>query len=425
MAVEDFSSKTYDGDENWHISRGGTRSGPFRFAELVEAIDVKHLQATDYVWQQKWDNWRQAGSVPFLANLFESIIDGQITPKKSHPSKTELVQHLDLQLRENITVSWFSQYKQQILQTANTLLIAITLFCLIIQSTLIFDNSKHGVIYIACEFIALAIICAWVTKKKIRLKLLDLHLCVIFIVSAVLLGIMNIQRIAIGFDVWQAKQLLSHAQSSEHLRKAALDHPSNRFLAFLLATEDATEDSAKAITELRNRIERKEITLTTLRSASSRDQLVSDARALHTASSNAEAAMSLYSEISNSELNRIEEAKRKIYPSDTLFVAQNVLTAATKRHQLLNVRIEKAFTTIAQFYASKADVADLLIRNWDGVSAAHGRAGFADRETSEKYSKLAAAVRAIQASLQDVDRENSKLLADRTSMWRVKVGRPL
>ncbi len=301
----------------------------------------------------------------------------------------------------------------------------IAILLLIIYSTLIFGNSKHGVMYIACEFITLATICAWATKKKMRPKLLDFHFCAIVITAAVLLGIMNVQRIAAGFDVWQAKQLLSRAQSSGHLKGAALHHPSNKFLALLLAVENATEDSAKAILELRNRIERKEITLTTLRSASSRDQLVADARALHSASSDAEAAMSLYSEISISELSKIEKAKNDLYPSDRLFVAQNVLSAVTNRQQLLNARMARVFKAIAQFYAVKADVAELLIRNWDVVSAAHGRAGFADRETSEKYSKLATAARAAQANLQDIDRENSKLLADRSGVWRVKVGRPL
>jgi hypothetical protein len=86
--------------------------------------------------------------------------------------------------------------------------------------------------------------------------------------------------------------------------------------------------------------------------------------------------------------------------------------------------MEKTFEILAQFYAIKADVAELLIRNWDAVSAVRGRAGFADRETSEKYSRLAVAVHAAQASLQDADRENSRLLTSRADVWQVRVGRP-
>jgi GYF domain 2 len=63
------SGPEFSDDESWHISRGNSRAGPFRFSDLVEAVDLQLIEVTDFVWHHRWADWRQVKSVPSLASL--------------------------------------------------------------------------------------------------------------------------------------------------------------------------------------------------------------------------------------------------------------------------------------------------------------------------------------------------------------------
>jgi hypothetical protein len=69
MSIEGNPAENYDDEENWHISRGKNRSGPFRLSDLVAGVDQQLIKATDFVWRHKWADWRQVKSVPGLASL--------------------------------------------------------------------------------------------------------------------------------------------------------------------------------------------------------------------------------------------------------------------------------------------------------------------------------------------------------------------
>lgn len=145
---------------------------------------------------------------------------------------------------------------------------------------------------------------------------------------------------------------------------------------------------------------------------------------MRTAAAGAELATTRYFAILELERANVDQAGRKIYPTDPLFVVSNLMATLAKRQESLRDRMAKTFVAIGVFYSAKADVAEFLVRNWDAAPTMKERLTFADKATSEKYNKLAAAARAAETTMLDLERGNAKLIEDRKTLWNVKIGRP-
>jgi hypothetical protein len=427
MSSEGYPAEYFDEEESWHISRGNSRSGPFRFTDLVEAIDLQLLRPTDFVWHNKWADWRQVKSVPCLEPFIGQRDCGDL-PSTSPPApRYDLIQHISIKPREGDkqkSRSLLFSLSKEAICAINTVLVGFTVCCLAVLSTFVFGHSMHGTFYLGMEFVTLVAIVVWNTRSSIKFGVGTLHIYAISAVAAVLLVIMNVFRLPMGFDVWRAQQLLGQTRSSTQINRLAHDHANNKFLEFIQAVDDVIQKSSAAAVELKTEMEPKGITLTTMRAASRRDQLVEDARAMRAAAASAELAMTRYLRVLEIERASLDEAGRKIYPNDPLFLVSNLMKVIEKREERLKERMGKTFEAIETFYSTKAEVAEFLLRNWDAGPAPKERSTFTDRATSEKYEKLAAAVRAAQTVVLDLERENAKLVEDRKALWNIKVGRP-
>ena len=428
MSTEGYPAEFYDEEGTWHISRDKNRSGPFRFSELVEAVDLQLLKATDFVWHQKWDNWRQVKSVPCLASL-AGLSDceelGPITPAIKIPV---LVEKVDIKPRQTPpSKSWFRLFwrVKTAINFANLLLIGFTIFSIFALSTLLFGNSHRGILYIVIEFMTLVLICVSITRKSIKTGCRTFRVCLPLAAAAFLLLVMNFDRLPTAFDVWQAKRLLVHARTPDQIRAVAVEHPSNKFLELVLATNDAVRDSFTATTQLVKELEPQGITLDTMRMVPTRDQLMENARDLRAAAARAELAMNRYLAILailESERSNVDQAGQKIYPKDPLHVLPDFMAALKRQHDILRERMSKTFMAIKMFYSLKSEVADFLVRNWDAGRSPKERSTFADQAASDKFHKLAAMVRAAQASMLELERDNLKFNANRRTLWSAQLG---
>ncbi len=261
-------------------------------------------------------------------------------------------------------------------------------------------------------------------RKSVKFNYRTFHAWALFSIAAMLLVVMNILRIPDGYDVWQAKRRLAHARTSDQIHHVALESPSNKLIKLVLASNDAVQESSTATVQLIKDLEPKGITLNTMRAASTRDQLVESARELRAAATAAESTMTRYLAILESERSSISEAGRAIYPVDPLYVVPNFMGALARRQEISRERMNKTFMAIRTFYSAKRDVADFLVRNWDLARSPKERSTFADQATSDRYYKLSAAVRATQATMVELERDDLKFDADRRTLWNFEIGRP-
>lgn len=420
MATEGYSAEFSDDEEIWHISRGNNRSGPFRFSDLVEAVDLQLLKATDFIWHHKWGDWRQVKSVPCLASR-PILSDCEQLAKSAIPISA-LVQKVDVTPRQSpLRKSVFRPFwrGKNIVYFTCLLLISFAIVSLIGLSTLVFGNSRHGAAYISAEFVTLVLLGILITQNSTKSGHRILRACSLFAVAALLLVVMNVDRLPDAFDVWQAKTLLAHARTPEQIRRVALDHPSNRFVELVLASNDAAQESAAATAQLLQELEPQGITLDTLRAAPSREQLVENARDLRAAAARAEFGMTRYLAILDSERAQVDKMGQKIYSRDPLRVLPDFMAAFGRREDALRERMKKTFMAIETFYSLKGDVAEFLVRNWD---VTRPRTAFPDQATSDKYHKLASMVRTAQAGMLELERGNQKLKAERRTLWSQQIG---
>ena len=425
MSTEGYLANFYGEEETWHISRGKNRSGPFRFSDLVEAIDLQLLKATDFVWHHQWGDWRQVKSVPCLASLASLSDCEQLDlPAPTVPIPV-LVQKVDIKPRETLprkSEVWQFWRAKKAVYFANLLLVGFAIFSLFALNTLVFDSSHHGTAYICIEFTTLVLIGVLITRKSIKTGGLVFRVCVLLAVAASLLLVMNVDRLPAAFDVWQAKRLLVHARTPDQIRRIAVDHPSNKFLELVLAANDAVQESFTAATQLVKELEPQGITLDTMRMAPTRDQLMENARDLRAAAARAELGMGRYLTILESERSNVDQAGQKIYPRDPLYVLPNFMEAFNMRGDIVRERMGKTFVAIKKFYSLKGDMAEFLTRNWDNGRSSKERSTFTDHATSDQYYKLAAMVRAAQAATLELERGNLKFNSDRRKLWTTQIG---
>jgi hypothetical protein len=215
---------------------------------------------------------------------------------------------------------------------------------------------------------------------------------------------------------------LVHAPTPDQIRRVAVDHPSNKFLELVLATNDAVQESFTATTQLVKELEPQGITLDTMRMAPTRDQLMENARDLRAAAARAELGMTRYLVVLESERSNVNQAGQKIYPRDPLHVLPNFMRALSMREDIVRERMGKTFIAIEKFYSLKGDVAEFLVRNWDNARSPKERSTFADQATSDQYYRLAAMVRAAQAAMLELERGNLKFNSDRRTLWTAQIG---
>src|SRR5215470_3769780 len=101
MSVDECHPEFTDEDKNWHILSGNHRSGPYRFSDLIRAVNQQIVKNSDLVWHPQWSDWRQVKSVPSLAPTFSTdFIDHE-----NHPGSglvlpmAALVNKFELKLR--------------------------------------------------------------------------------------------------------------------------------------------------------------------------------------------------------------------------------------------------------------------------------------------------------------------------------------
>jgi hypothetical protein len=425
MSTERYPAELYDEEEKWHISRGKIRSGPFRFSDLVEAADLQLLKATDFVWHHKWGDWRQVKSVPSLASLAGLSDCEQLDLSKPAVPSPALVQKVDIKPRETLPPTsggWPFWRVKNAVHFANLLLVGFTISSLFALSALVFGNSHRGIGYISIEFTTLMLLGVLITRKSVKSGCGTFRVCMLLAVAAFLLLVMNLDRLPAALDVWQAKRLLVHARTSDQIRRIAVDHPSIKFLELVLAANDAVQESFTATTRLVKELEPQGITLDTMRMAPTRDKLMENARDLRAAAARAELGLTRYLAILESERSNVDQAGQKIYPKDPLHVLPDFMAALNRREDVLRERMGNTFTAMKTFYSLKSDVAEFLVRNWDVVRSPKERSAFADQTASDKYHKLAALVRAAQASVLELERDNLKINADRRTLWSAHIG---
>jgi len=237
-----------------------------------------------------------------------------------------------------------------------------------------------------------------------------------------LLVLMNVDRLPDAFDVWQAKRLLAHAHTPDQIQRVAFDHPSNKFVELVLASNDAMKLSSTATRQLIKDLAPQGITLDTMRAASTASQLTENARELRAAAARAELAMERYVGILDSERFNIDQAGQNIYRRDPLQVLPGFMGAVQRQQTILRERMRKTFAALQAFYSAKADVAEFLVRNFDIARSAKERTAFADQAAGQKYSKMAIGVRAAQTVVLELERDNQRFNADRRALWNEQFG---
>jgi GYF domain 2 len=427
MSTDEYHPEFADENETWHVSRGDDRSGPLRFSDLVAAIEQQLVSATDFVWHQRWSDWRQIKSVPCLASLVE-LSGGEHSPLSgSIPSKSVLVESVELKLRptayQESQIRRFFRERNYVI-VIKLLLIAFTIFILAALIALVFDNSRHGIFYIVIEFTTLFLMGIGATQKSKSESYWSLRFFVLSAIAASLLVVMNLNILPDALDFWQAKRLLTHARASEQIKSLAIDHPSNKYIHLVLISNEAVQQSSASTAQLIKDIEPQGITLDSMRVASTRDQLLENAKDLRAAGARATLARPRYVELLDIELSAIEQAGHTIYSSDPIHLLSGFMGALRKRDDVLRERMGKTFKAIEVFYFAKSDVAEFLAQHWDEYRVTRlskPSSATIDRATSDRYSKLVAIVRAAQSTMLALERDNVKADADRKMFWKEQV----
>ena len=52
--------------QEWHYARGGQQLGPVSSAKLKHLASTGQLSATDLIWKDGWEDWREAASIKGL-----------------------------------------------------------------------------------------------------------------------------------------------------------------------------------------------------------------------------------------------------------------------------------------------------------------------------------------------------------------------
>ena len=425
MSDDECHPEFTDEDKNWHILSGDHRSGPYRFCDLMRAVNQQIVKNNDFVWHPQWSDWRQVKSVPSLAATFSP----DFVDYENHGGSalvrpmTVLVSKFELKLRP--TLASRSRLKlivldDRLIYIADTILIGITIFALGALSVLIFGNDRYGAAYVVIEFTTLLLLCIAVAHRAGMLGFSTLRFCVLSALSGLLLVVMNLDRLPDALDAWQGRRLLATVRTSEQALRVALKSPENKFVQLISASYDATRQTLAATTQLIKDLEPHGLTFDAVRGATSRDQLMESATELRVAEARAALALPRYFSILESERGDVEQAGRRIYADDPYHLLPRYMAALGRRQEHLRERMGRTFQAIGAYYSAMGDAAEFVAQHWDQFRAARiSKVSFtaADQGTNAQYNRLMTSVRAAQAVVAVLDRENRKYNADLKSLW--------
>src|SRR5712691_6414662 len=154
MSVDEYPPEFANDDQDWHILSGRSRLGPYRFSELVGAVDQQIVKNSDLVWHPRWSDWRQVRSVPSLASASVADFCDRENPVAPASPMPALVNKFELKLRP--TSARQARFERIILDdrlvyVGNIILIGLTILALGGLSVLIFGNNRYGVAYVVVE----------------------------------------------------------------------------------------------------------------------------------------------------------------------------------------------------------------------------------------------------------------------------------
>ena len=424
MSVDECHPEFTDEDKNWHILSGNHRFGPYRFSDVIRAVNQQIVKNSDFVWHPQWSDWRQVKSVPSLATTFSADFSELENYAGSTlvPPMTVLVNKFELKLRP--TAPCRSRFEividEQLIYIVNIVLIGLTIFALGGLCVLIFGNDRHGVAYIVIEFTTLLLICIWIARRGAMRSFSASRFCALSALSALLLVVMNLDRLPDALDAWQGKRLLAAARTSEQAQRVALKAPANKFLQLVSASYETTRQTVAATTQLMRDLEPQGFTFDAVRGATSRDQLTESAKELRVAEARAALALPRYFSILEAERVDVEQAGRRIYLDDPHHLLPGFMAALRKRQEHLRECMGRTFQAIGAYYSAMGDVAEFVAQHWDQYRAGRvSKISFtaADQGTNAQYNKLMMSVHAAQAAMVALERDNRKFNSDLKPLW--------
>jgi len=422
MSVDECPPEFAADDKSWHVLSGRNRFGPYRFADLVGAVDRQFFKSNDLVWHPRWSDWRQLKSVPALASAFPVDFSDRESGASVGPMPV-LVNKFELKLRP--TSARQARFEKIVLDErlvyiANIILLALTVSALGGLSVLIFGNNRYGAAYVAVEFTTLLLICIGIARQVKSRGFSAFRFCALSTLSALLLVVMNADKLPDALDAWKGKRLLAQVRSSVQVQRVALQSPGNKFVALVLAAQDAAQQTSAAAAQLIKDLEPQGLTFDAVRASHNRDQLTENAKELRAAEARAALALPHYAAILESERASVEQAGRKIYSDDPHHLLPGFMEALGKREDGLRERMGRTFKAIAAYYSAMGDAAEFVAQHWDQYRTSRvSKVSFtaADQGTTAQYNKLMANVHAALAAMGALERDNRKFNSDLKVLW--------
>ncbi len=370
MSVDESHPEFADDDKDWHVLSGNHRFGPYRFSDLVGAVDQRIVKNNDFVWHPRWSDWRQVKSVPPLASAFPADLSDGESPATSNPAlpMPALVNKFELKLRPASACRSRSErtiINEQFAYFASVVLVIITILALGGLSVLIFGSDRYGAAYIAAEFTTFLLIAMAVARRAGMRALSTFRFCALSGFSALLLVVMNVDRLPDALDAWQGRRLLAPVRSAEQIQRVALMSPANKFVRLVSAAYEATQQTSAATAQLVKDLEPLGLTFEAVRTSASRDQLIESAKELRTAEASAALALPHYFSILEAERAGIEQAGRRLYGDDPQQLMPGFMAALRTRQEHLRERMGRTFKAIGTYYAAMGDAAEFIAQHWD------------------------------------------------------------
>jgi hypothetical protein len=230
---------------------------------------------------------------------------------------------------------------------------------------------------------------------------------------------MNSHRLPDAFDVWQGKRWSSHLHTTKQIERAAQEHPSNKFIAGLLASLRATQQTAAAPRRLVGDFQGRSITPISLFAATT-DELEGQTRDLRAAEARATLAWSDYLKILDTERVSIERTWTNMYADDSLHLLAKITEVCVKRDERLRERMDAVFKAIAALRSAEGNLVEFVALQLDrrrGLLPPVTPIAFVDQSTNEQFRKLVAAVQAAETKVAKYQLDSDIISAEQNGLW--------
>jgi hypothetical protein len=301
----------------------------------------------------------------------------------------------------------------------NCFLFLATISLLVAFSTFVFSNSLYGVMTLCLQLTILLIICVILIERLRVFGTWSTRCAVPFALAGLLVIVMNSHRLPEAFDVWQGKRWTLHLRTTKQIERAAQEHPSNRFVAGLLASLKAAQQSAIETRHLIDDFRGQSIAVNTL-IAATKDELDRQTRDLRAAEARATLAWSDYLQILDAERSGVEQAWKKIFAGDSLHLLPKVTEVCIKRQKRLREHMDGAFKAIAELRSAEGNLVEFVALQSDRRPSllSPGRpSASADQSTNEQFKRLLAAVRAAETKVAGFQLDNRILSVEQNWLW--------